>query len=1060
VSTTSLSELVSRVAEGAAPLWERLGDAYQPRDSARGAALARQRLERWRDKAAGGNHRQFEQRLSWLGTTMERVLPRLGDVRLVGREPAWLPTFDRAMRAHADAALLAIAERAPFGHLIAPFARVAVSALGPACAGAFTEEALSALQADLVQRLVHVASPTWYVAFSSFRTARLAGAPPEPDSDSLYREFVSRQLDGGLPGFFEEHAALARLLAHVSDMWARNVDELAAAHHADAHALEQRFPGGGRLGRICGVEASRSDAHNGQRAVMRVRFENALELYFKPRDLGIEAAWYALLDDLNHRGAELRSFRVVARGEHGWVEPAVPGPCRDAEEAARYYRRAGQLLCVLYALEASDCLYENVVAHGGHPVLVDHETLMHHVLRRHAALTPADEVADDILFNSVLRAGFLPSWEPGPDGTCVDISGLGAMPGQITPYQRRRWQHVNTDAVTLTHERIVIDSDDHLPKLDGRVLRPIDHTEPLVDGFRDMYRRLLRHGSELVAPGGAVASLGDQRIRLVFHPTRIYGVLLKRLYSPRQMRCGVDRSIEMDIMSRFYLEYPDKAAFTPILHAELMALEGLDVPYFSLPADHRSLHLPTGQVIDDMFEETAIERVRKRLAQLDPNDMEMQVGFIRAAANMSAHAVEHGRDPEPGPARGQDTATWSRDALAGEALAIAERIAERAIVSPGGQTTWVAPQLLPQTGRQHLRPLRMDLYNGIGGVALLFSAVARVGGARRDMALAALSSMQAFVAAADRETLVQQGYTLGAATGLGAILYTLSRCATLLDEPGLLATAEAVIDLFDPSWIARDTTFDVMAGSAGAILALATYARVARSDRARALAVACGEHLLAQQRATAHGGASWPSRNGLFLTGLSHGAAGIALALLRLFSLTGDARFRDAALAAMAFEDAVYDHAHGNWPDFRHARPGQPAFMETWCHGAPGIGLARAASLSVLDTAETRRGIDAAIAVVRRVGAGGRDGLCCGNAGRIELLVTAARACADPELLALATHQLSAVVERARGRGYRFTGQGAHDLFDPSLFQGLSGIGYQILRVIEPDIISSVLTWE
>lgn len=1056
MTAAPLSELAVRVAERAAPLWDRLGAAYRPCDGGPGAALARPRLERWRDKAAGGDPRGFEQRLRWLGTTVEQVLPRLGDVRLAGAPPAWLATFERAMRTRAGAGLLAIAARAPFGELAAPFAQVAASALGPACGRAFTEDAQRALHADLVERLVHIASPAWYVAFSAFRSARLAGAAPDPDRDAVYREFVNRQLDGGLPAFYEDHAALARLLAHASDLWTRNVDELAAAHQADLPALEQRF---GRLGRICGVEASASDAHNGQRAVMRVRFETAAELYFKPRDLGIEAAWYGLLDELGRCGGDLRSFRVVARGDHGWVEPAVPGPCRDAAEAARFYHRAGQLLCVLYALEGSDCLYENLVAHGGDPVLIDHETLMHHVIRRRTGLTPADDLADDLLFNSVLRAGLLPSWEPGPGGTCVDISGLGAMPGQVTPYQRRRWHHVHTDAIALTHEPIVIDSDHHLPRLDGRVLRPADHADALVDGFRDMYRRLVRHGPELAAPGGAIARLGDQQIRLVFHPTRIYGVLLKRLYSPRQMHCGVDRSIELDVMSRFYLEYPERAAFTPILRAELAALEGLDVPYFSLPANDRSLSLPTGEVIPGMFEETAIERVQRRLARLDPADQELQVGFIRAAVTMSAHAVEHAREVEPGPSRPPDAA-WSREALIAEVLAIAERIAGRAIVSPGGQTTWVAPQLLPQTGRQHLRPLRMDLYNGTGGVALLLSAAARVCGAPRQPALAALASLQAFVAAADREALARQGYTLGAATGLGAIVYAVARCSTLLGEPDLLATAEAALALFDPAWIASDTVFDVMAGSAGAILTLERHARIAGSDRALALAVACGEHLLAEQRATGHGGAAWPGRHGAFLTGLSHGAAGIALALLRLASLTGDARFRAAALDAMAFEDAVYDPAHDNWPDFRHARPGSPAFMETWCHGAPGIGLARTAGLAILDTAEARRAIAAAVAVVRRVGTGGRDGLCCGNAGRIELLVSAARAGVDPALAELAARQISAVVERARASAYRFTGQGAHDIFDPSLFQGLSGVGYQILRVLEPDLVPCVLTWE
>ncbi|MBZ5604295.1 MAG: hypothetical protein LAO79_18490, partial [Acidobacteriia bacterium] len=80
------------------------------------------------------------------------------------------------------------------------------------------------------------------------------------------------------------------------------------------------------------------------------------------------------------------------------------------------------------------------------------------------------------------------------------------------------------------------------------------------------------------------------------------------------------------------------------------------------------------------------------------------------------------------------------------------------------------------------------------------------------------------------------------------------------------------------------------------------------------------------------------------LTGFSHGAAGIAYALERLSRATAMAEFRDAASEARAYESAVFSKDRGNWPDLRFpvTKLG-PVFQTTWCHGATGIGLGRAA---------------------------------------------------------------------------------------------------------------------
>ena len=56
------------------------------------------------------------------------------------------------------------------------------------------------------------------------------------------------------------------------------------------------------------------------------------------------------------------------------------------------------------------------------------------------------------------------------------------------------------------------------------------------------------------------------------------------------------------------------------------------------------------------------------------------------------------------------------------------------------------------------------------------------------------------------------------------------------------------------------------------------------------------------------------------LTGFSHGAAGIAYALLKLHEATGESSFREAALEAEAYETSVFLPEVSNWPDFRTHR--------------------------------------------------------------------------------------------------------------------------------------------
>jgi type 2 lantibiotic biosynthesis protein LanM len=314
---------------------------------------------------------------------------------------------------------------------------------------------------------------------------------------------------------------------------------------------------------------------------------------------------------------------------------------------------------------------------------------------------------------------------------------------------------------------------------------------------------------------------------------------------------------------------------------------------------------------------------------------------------------------------------------------------------------------------------------------------------------------------------MQKQWGIGGASGIGSFLYALTRIGTWLQQPELLEVARQAASLITASLIHKDHSFDVLGGSAGAILGLLTLHKQVGEDALLERALLCGHHLLEQRVETESGARSWVTiEKELPQTGFSHGAAGIAYALLLLSQATGEQAFKEAVEEALRFEQYHFFPEVGNWQYLREmetsteAKTG-PQFMTNWCYGAPGIGLARLGGLPVLDTHQVRNDIQAALQTTLANGLSSLDNLCCGNDGRIELLVTASRRLGQPHLLEVARQWSSVLVHRARERGgFHVLDQLPRQAFNPGLFQGYAGIGYQLLRVAFPERIPSVLLWE
>ena len=285
--------------------------------------------------------------------------------------------------------------------------------------------------------------------------------------------------------------------------------------------------------------------------------------------------------------------------------------------------------------------------------------------------------------------------------------------------------------------------------------------------------------------------------------------------------------------------------------------------------------------------------------------------------------------------------------------------------------------------------------------------------------------------------------------------------AVLTRQPGLLAAAESFLE-FLPGLVEHDDQLDVMGGSAGCIMVLLALRECVRSERALEVARLCADRLVSTAR-PAGAGVGWMTKikSTQPLAGYSHGTAGIALALLKAAAATGDERYRETALAAMAYERGLMS-PEGNWPDFRlldktaEEMTGGRDAMLAWCHGAPGIGMARLASLAHVDDAAVRGEIDAALRVTMAKGFGLNHCLCHGDLGNAELLLQARERLNDSGVNDFIDHTAATVVESIGKYGW-ICGVPL-GIETPGLMSGLAGIGYGLLRLAEPERVPSLMT--
>lgn len=849
----------------------------------------------------------------------------------------------------------------------------------------------------------------------------------------------------------EEYIVMARLVSTRIKFWVKNGLEFFSRLQKDWALITDTFFKGQDPGSIVDLTSGIGDSHRQGHSVISITFEQG-KLIYKPRSVASELEFKHLLQWLNDEGfsPSFKTFNILERENYGWVAYMDYQTCQKPKEIHNFYTRMGAQLALLYMLDANDFHRENVIAHGEHPILIDMESLFQPRLNENFDDEDRDQ-ASYFLRHSIDRVGFLP--RVGIDDNQKarpDASGLNNQAGSVAPVKFLGWSNMGTDEMQLAEQTAHILAEKNVPMLGGQAVNPAEYIKDFEKGFIDMYRFLSDRKSDLLDRDGPLKNFAEVEIRVIYRATMWYVKLLRNSYHPDFLRNGLERDRYLDRLWGGFASYPDVA--NVIAYEKQDLIQG-DVPIFTARPNSRDVWASDGTRLENLLGEVPFEVVRDKIRNMNEAGLQLQLHVLKSAMISFEMSKGNIRSHVPSALPPEEAST---DAL----LMAAEKVGQRldALTFEGKErASWLGISLV---GAQNwnLSVLDTDLFNGLPGVALFLGYLGKQTKQKRYLELASktLTMLEKLLR---RDGEYQAPSVLGI-SGLGGLVHTYTHLGVILGDPKVLENAKELA-MFAESTLPENDKTDIIGGLAGLLLPVINLYKTTEEPELLTLATQLGDDLLtkAQTMATGKGWIN-PGEN-VPLAGYSHGISGIAHALTELYELTGSSSILKAVREALDYERTTYDPEVGNWADLRSLNqydknsPTQ-SFMMAWCHGAPGVGMARVKLMQHLPDESIQVELKQALIRTKEEGFGFNHSICHGELGNLELLLSQATVSGDEELRRFTYRAAARILEDIEQKGWMCGVPLGTET--PGLFTGLAGIGYGLLRLVDPHEVPCVLT--
>lgn len=858
------------------------------------------------------------------------------------------------------------------------------------------------------------------------------GELPAGDQKEEYRMFCAKAADPGWRKKLEEkypllERSVSEIISGCGQLWLDALNRL----EADREAIE-RILCGKPFGSVMNITGDIADSHRGGQSVLKVHLDNGCVILYKPHSIDNEQMFEDFAEYLG-KACNLPMFclKRICGDNYGWEACVERKECKTEEEIRRFYRRTGMYLFIFYLLGTNDIHGENVIAHGEYPVVVDMENILG--IQKNTDSSNIMEQMRLYLQTSVLASGMLPSAKWQQEGRNVNISGIGGGGRARLPFRIPVIMGAGTSDIRITYRYPEFEPDENAPMLRGKCISPEQYEQDILAGFAEAWNYVMGYTE---AAAEQLEKLQDLKSRYLLADTQRYAMCLNSSYHPSLMTDGGDRQLYLYTIC--YGRNLKQPGALELIQSEIKDMSMHDIPYFYFQGNSRHLYNSEGKPAKDYFAHTSYEQMRGRLYGLSEADLEHQKRLIHITLT-AGKEVRVNRKLTGKPRLTRELS--GKEAYPKLAAKVMERLFDEAVYF-GDKPVWYVVNMASfgASGWQ-IEPMHMYLYGGVMGIALLGRLMETYTGSETYARVSCRLEKQLFDYTGQLEKMRPENLRVGIYNGEMSMVYGYLFLHRITGRNSYMEYARRHAELVFPA-IERETNCDLLDGLAGVVWGMLMLYE--RSGRERYLEAArqAGDRLLREAHHTAEGAGWLLKGEERPLLGLSHGNAGIAAALAKLYDATKEEDYYELLREALAYENSYYSKELGNWMDFRVKEKSELERTDTcaWCHGAGGILASRLMMRELVreDLKEIiEKDMERAGRKLREQCL--RDGMCLchGSCGNVLLLAEY-----EGESRAVKTYD-SYICEKLSADGFSFLAQ---ERYNPGLMNGYLGAVYYAIK--------------
>lgn len=802
----------------------------------------------------------------------------------------------------------------------------------------------------------------------------------------------------------------------------------------DIEEIRDRFSN--KLDTLESITLNSGDTHNGGKSVMIFNFDKGEKLVYKPHNLYPDEGLNGIYNYLNSKNtllAEIYNVKVISKKEYGWQKFVEREECANERDAEVYFYKIGVILALLNILKTGDIHSENIIAAKDNPILIDLETLITN--------DNTEGLSDSLLLsyfteinNSVLGSYLLPQ-NLEYSTIDIDLSGLSGKAGRRSEkITYLKLVDAGTDNIRFEKDFIVSTENNNMITINGESLDIFKYDNNIEQGFMETYELISKNKNEFIEILNKYLSKGVYR--QVLRPTHIYSKYLQASYHPKYLRSFEDRrklfSLLYECESRMFNNNEIKLLKT---NYEVENLMCDDIPYFGSDYSSKSLYVNNEKVIDNYFRTTTKYIVISRVKAMNSIEMRKQISYIRNSLITTKKDIFYNDFEE-----GEKIIGINKNEIRKSLRSIGDYIYKRAIFNLES-TACTFPHLNNHGERVLIGPINYSLYDGSGLVLFLYSLGIELKENKYiELAEATLNGLEEL-------NFNDNNFVMPASvfSGIGSLIYLYYNLSQMSDKVEYYEKYSIYLNRLKAYEISDEESIDIIGGAAGIIVLTINLYNETQDESALYIADKYSKYLYSRLA---------NEKEGEYLSGFSHGYSGFALALLMAGSVLKNEKYYNLAIELISREDLLYREDIKNWIDLRN---NNKEALNYWCHGAPGILLARVKMMEYMRKEDRKLVKSKVTEALEQFIQNGFDrsnnhSLCHGIIGNIDILKTISETINDIELKETCKNLFNDFLEYIECDGIKYGLYGTLGMV--SFMTGISGIGYGILRQINPKLPS------